>query len=266
VRKRTGVDRLVELGNILQNVSHMPRSGTMAQTVAVKPSALGLRAVKLLGDVPVAALEELAQQCRWRRFLASQRVISREAEDHDVYLIVGGRVRITAFSGAGRQVTYRDVGAGEWFGDLAAIDGRLRSADVDALEDTLLASMSPAVFRRLVHEHPVVCDRVLDRLVSLVRDLTERIFDFSTLGVQNRVHAELLRLAKQAGVEGNVARIYPAPKHSDIAGKVSSYREQVTRELSAMARQGLVQRAQGALLIPDVARLERIVAEVRRSA
>jgi len=238
----------------------------MAQTVAAKPSALGLRAVKLLADVPADALEQLAQQCRWRRFASGQRVISRDAPDHDVYLIVGGKVRITAFSGAGRQVTYRDFEAGEWFGDLAAIDGRARSADVDAAEDTLLASMSPAVFRRLLHEHAIVCDRVLDRLVSLVRDLTERVFDFSTLGVQNRVHAELLRLAKQAGIQGNVARIYPAPKHSDIAGKVSTYREQVTRELSAMAKQGLVQRSEGALVIRDVARLERIVSEVRQSA
>ena len=238
----------------------------MAQTVAVKPSALGLRSIKLLQDVAPPALEELAQQCRWRRFPVGQRVISREADDHDVYLIIGGKVRITAFSGAGRQVTYRDIATGDWFGDLAAIDGRSRSADVDALEDTLLASMSPTLFRRLLHEHPIICDRVLDRLVSLVRDLTERVFDFSTLGVQNRVHAELLRLAKQAGIEDNVARISPAPKHSDIAGKVSTYREQVTRELSAMAKQGLVRRSDGALVIPDVARLERIVAEVRRSA
>jgi CRP-like cAMP-binding protein len=238
----------------------------MGETVAAKASALGLRHIRLLADVPPEALEDLAQQCRWRRFPAGQRVISREAQDHDVYLIVGGKVRITAFSGAGRQVTYRDIATGQWFGDLAAIDGRSRSADVDALEDTLVASMSPSVFRRLVHQHPAVCDRVLDRLVTLVRDLTERVFDFSTLGVQNRVHAELLRLAKEAGVEGNVARISPAPKHSDIAGKVSTYREQVTRELSAMAKQGLVRRSEGALLIPDVAKLERIVAEVRRSA
>jgi hypothetical protein len=76
----------------------------------------------------------------------------------------------------------------------------------------------------------------------------------------------LLRLAREAGVEGNTAVIQPAPKHSDLASKVSTYREQVTRELSAMVKQGLLQRRDGALVIPDVARLERIVQEVRRSA
>ena len=244
----------------------MRNSQPIAKTSGARPSALGLLGITLLTGLDPEVLEALAQQCRWRRFAAGQRVISREAEDHDVYLAVSGRVRITAFSAAGRQVTFRDIGAGDWFGELAALDGRPRSADVDALEDSLLASMTPAVFRRLLHQHPVVCDRVLDRLAGLVRDLTARVFDFSTLGVQNRVHAELLRLAVQTGVRSNAARIDPAPKHSDIASKVSTYREQVTRELSALTKQGMLRRDGGALVIPDVARLERLVAEVRRSA
>lgn len=221
--------------------------------------------MRLLEGVPASALEQLAQQCRWRRFPVAQRVISRDAQDQDVYLIVSGRVRITSFSAAGRQVTYRDIPAGDWFGDFAAIDGLSRSADVVALEDTLAASMSPAVFRDLLHVHPAVCDRMLYRLVTLVRELTERVFDLSTLGVQNRVHAELLRLARLAGVKANVARIDPAPRHTEIASQVSTYREQVTRELSAMAKQGLVERDGHVLVIPDFDRLEKIVAAVRRS-
>lgn len=238
----------------------------MPRPITAEASILGLRSNSLLKGIPVSALEEFARLCRWRRFPAGQQVISREAADQDVYLIVSGKVRVTAFSAAGRQVTYRNIAGGDWFGDFAAIDGLSRSADVVALDDTLLAAMSPVVFRRLLHEHPAVCDRMLQRLVTSLRELTERVFDFSTLGVQNRVHAELLRLARQAGIKGNAARIDPAPKHSDIAGQVSTYREQVTRELSAMARQGLVERAGRALVIPDVARLEKIVAEVRRSA
>jgi CRP/FNR family transcriptional regulator, cyclic AMP receptor protein len=241
-------------------------AGAMTPTTAPRPSALGLRGIKLLAGLDSHGLEALAQQCRWRRVPAGQRVTSREARENDLYLIVSGKVRITAFSAAGRQVTFRDIGAGDWFGDLSALDGQARSADVEALQDTLVASMTPAVFKSLVHSHPEICDQVLDRLVTLVRDLTERVFDFSTLGVQNRVHAELLRLAKHAGVERNVATIDPAPTHSDIAGKVSTYREQVTRELSAMVKQGLLQRRGRALLVIDVARLERMVAEVRRSA
>lgn len=234
-------------------------------TKTVEPSIFGLRRVQLLEGLPQPAVERLAQQCRWRRVLAEQRVISREAQDRDLYLIISGRVRVTSFSASGRQVTYRDIAAGDWFGDFAAIDGMPRSADVEALEDSVMAVMSPEVFRQLLHAHPDACDRVLRRLVASVRELTERIFDLSTLGVQNRVHAALLRLGKQAGVKGNAARIDPAPKHADIASQVGTYREQVTREISVMVRQGLIQRANRALVIPDVARLEQAVTEVRRA-
>jgi CRP-like cAMP-binding protein len=237
----------------------------MPKSTTVEPSVTGLKSIKLLQGVPHAALEVLARQCRWRRFVADERIISREAPDNDVYLIISGRVRVTAFSAGGRQVTFGDIKAGQWFGDFAAIDGFSRSADVVAVEDAVVAALSPALFQRLLHEHPVVLDCMLRRLVSCVRELTERVYDFSTLGVQNRVHAEILRLARQAGITDNAARIEPAPKHSDIAGQISTYREQVTRELSAMAKQGLVQRSGTALVVPDVARLERIVSEVRRS-
>jgi len=237
----------------------------VSKSKSIEPSALGLKRVRLLEGVAASALARLAAQCRWRNVPAGQRVIARDAPDQDVYLIIAGRVRVTSFSAAGRQVTFRDIPAGDWFGDFAAIDGLSRSADVVALDDALVAAMAPAVFRDLLHEHPAVCDRMLHRLVTSVRELTERVFDLSTLGVQNRVHAEVLRLARLAGVKANVARIDPAPRHSEIAGQVSTYREQVTRELSAMAKQGLVQRSGRALLIRDVARLEQIVAEVRRS-
>ena len=228
-----------------------------------RPSTLGLRRVKLLAGLGGDTLDDLAQRCRWHYCNAAQRVTSRDSDDHDVYLIVAGKVRITAFSAGGRQVTFRDLAAGDSFGELAAIDGHSRSADVEAIEDSVLASLSPAAFKRLLHEHPEVCDRVLDGLAAIVRDLSNRVFEFSTLGVQNRVHAELLRLAKEAGVDGNMARLQPPPKHSDIASRVSTYREQVTRELSALAKRGLVQRVNGALVIPDVAKLEQLVVEMR---
>ena len=238
----------------------------MARPASVETSAHGLKSNTLLDGVPLPALEKLARQCRWQRFAAGQRVISRAAPDHDVYLVVSGKVRVTSFSAAGREVAFGDLRGGEWFGDFAAIDGLSRSADVVAIDETLLASMSPALFRQLLREHPEACDRVLRKLVKSIRELTERVFDFSTLGVQNRLHAELLRLARQAGVEGNRARIDPAPRHAEIAGHISTYREQVSRELSAMAKQGLIQRSGGALVIPDVDRLEKIVSQVRHAA
>lgn len=86
-----------------------------------------------MDDLPSDVLEHLAQHCCWRRIEAEYRVISRAARDEDAFLIVSGRARVTSISTAGRQVTVRDIGTGDWFGDFTAIEGQARSADVVAL-------------------------------------------------------------------------------------------------------------------------------------
>jgi len=179
---------------------------------------------------------------------------------------VSGRVRITTYSQAGRQVTFRDIAAGDIFGEVAALDGRPRSADAIALEAALLASLSPTQFARLMAEEPTIGGRMMKRLAGLVRSLSVRVIDLSTLGVQNRIHAEILRLAREAGIAKNRARLDPGPKHADIASQVSTYREQVTRELSALAKAGIVQKDGAALVVRDVARLEQMVEDVRGAA
>lgn len=229
----------------------------------LQPSSLGLRRIELLGGLSPDRLDALARNCVWRSYPAGKRIISRNATDRDVYLLVSGRVRITTYSHGGRQVTFRDIGAGEVFGEVAALDGMPRSADVIALDAALLAILPAALFSRLLSDEPAVGRRVLRHFASLVRQLSERVIDLSTLGVQNRIHAELLRLAREAGVAGNTARIEPAPKHADIASQISTYREQVTRELSALARAGVLGKEGGALVVKDVKRLEKMVEDVR---
>lgn len=232
----------------------------------IEPSSLGLRNIGLLAGLAPERLDALAQQCVWRSHEAGRRIISRNAPDRDVYLLVSGRVRITTYSQGGRQVTFRDIAAGEIFGEVAALDDKPRTADVIALDNALLASLPPAAFRRLLADEPQLGSRMLARLASLVRALSERVIDLSTLGVQNRIHAELLRLAREAGVERNSARIEPAPKHADIASQVSTYREQVTRELSALARGGVIAKDGNALVVRDVKRLQKMVEDVRAAA
>jgi len=175
-------------------------------------------------------------------------------------------VRVTTYSASGRQVTFRDVAAGDWFGEVAAIDGLPRSADVQALEDTLLATLPHDSFARLLGEEPSVTQQVLQRLVRLVRSLSERVIDISTLGVQHRIHVEVLRLAHEAGVANNGARIDPAPKHADLAGRVSTNREQVSREMSALQQAGLLAKDGRALLVSDVERLAQMVERERLSS
>jgi CRP-like cAMP-binding protein len=221
----------------------------------MQPSSLGLRSVELLHGLPLQRLDEISRQCAWRRFEAGQTLIAREQDDRDLLLIVAGAVRVTSYSGGGRETSFRDLRAGTSFGELSALDGQPRSADVIALSPGLLASLPPAAFRQLLQREWTVNERVLLQLAALARSLIERVLDLSTLSVQQRVCLELLRLAQRATGTANQGRIEPAPKHADLAHLVSSYREQVTRELSALSRAGVLAREEGALVVRDMDRL-----------
>src|SRR5690606_3125352 len=132
-------------------------------------------------------------------------------------------------------------------------DGRARHADAQALRETLLASMSPEVFRSILANHASVRERLLRRLTGSVRELADRLLDLGAQPVQRRIWAEVLRLARLAGASADGARIEPVPTRKDIASRVGTTREQVTRELSRLAREGLIERSRQALVVRDIA-------------
>ena len=235
-------------------------SGKGAVTVDLTTESLaGVEVFQRLGG---ADRGKLAALCHGRRYAKLQRVLSHKDSTNDIFFIVSGRVRITIYSLGGKEITFRDQAAGEMFGELGAIDGGPRSAHVMALEDSLLASMSRETFWEVLRGYPEVAEFTMKRLATLVRLLSERVFEFSTLAVRNRIHAELLRLARDNLLDGGTARISPSPTHADIASRISTHREAVTREYHNLSEAGLVEQRRGELVINDVQRLETMVLEV----
>ena len=218
-----------------------------------------LAGITLLSGLDEKARERLEQKCRWRTYPAHATIIVEQSDPVEVYFVVSGKVQIVRFSHGGREVHYGDVEDGGHFGELAALDGLPRSANVIAVVDTEIASIPLQAFLELVSDHTDVAMRVMQRLAEIVRNADTRILDLSTLGAHNRVQAELLRLAREAGIENNRAVIAPAPKQAEIAGRVSVVRETVTRVLGDLARDGVVKREQGALHVLDADQLAAMV-------
>lgn len=206
--------------------------------------------------------KRIAEKCRGFRYGANQLVVSHKDPHTDVYFIVGGEVRATFYSLSGREVAFRDLGPGDTFGELAAIDGKPRSAYVITLGDAFIASMPADTYWETIRSFQPVAEATLKRLTNLIRLLSDRVVEFSTLGVKNRIHAELLRLAKEHENPDNTATVTPAPKHADIASRVSTHREAVTRELNNLIRTGLLEKRGGALFVRDISRLSDMVEKV----
>ncbi|HSK42070.1 MAG TPA: Crp/Fnr family transcriptional regulator [Arenibaculum sp.] len=222
-----------------------------------------LDGIDLFKPLSPAERASLARQCAWRRFHADEQIIDHMSETRDVCFVVDGRARVVMYSLSGREISFDDVDAGGFIGELSAIDGKPRSASVVALTETLVAFMPPRPFREIVAGHPDIALCVMQRLASIIRRSTGRIMDLSTLGANNRVHAEVLRLAKPGLRPGNTATISPIPVHSDIASRVSTTRETVARVLGELSRAGIVERRHESLFVRDYARLETMVEDVR---
>jgi len=225
-----------------------------------------LDGISLFSSLTKAEKDELARQCRFKRYAVGEHIIDGQSESKDIFFVVSGTVRVVNYSLSGREVALDDIGAGNYFGELAALDGGPRSAFVVAQGgDAVAAAMSPEVFQRLISTKPLVGTEIMRRLARMVRQANDRIMDLSVLGANNRDHAELLRQAWAFTKDGKTASIKPIPVHSDIASRVSTTRETVARVLNELAREGLVERQKDALLIRDMAKLAVMVEDVRGS-
>ena len=210
-----------------------------------------------------AERRDFEMSCRWRRFAAGEQILDQQEESQNVYFITQGRVRVVNFTLQGKEVTLDDLCEGDYFGELAAFDGRPRSSSVVALEESDIAKMSPERFLKLINKYPQVALRVLRNMASTIRNSNERIVDLSTLGANNRVHGELLRQARNGRRENNTSTIEPIPVHADMASRASTTRETVARVVSELTKMGILKREENALLVCDFGRLEEMVEEVR---
>ncbi|MBT5265739.1 MAG: Crp/Fnr family transcriptional regulator [Rhodospirillaceae bacterium] len=218
---------------------------------------------KLLGALPADRIADLDQRVRWRAYEPEQTIIVAEDEGTDVYFVIKGEVRVTVYSETGKTVIISDLKAGDHFGEYAAIDGRSRSASIVALNRTLVAAMPASMFHGLLETQPEIARDIMRGLAGAVRGLVERVVEFSTLGVRNRIHAELLRLARAGRVVDGAGRVSPPPTHAEIAARISTHREAVTRELNQLERDGMLERTKGALVIRDLGQLAEMVENAR---
>lgn len=222
-----------------------------------------LRQISIFRNAAESTLDRVAALSRWQRHADGTIILSYQDASTDIFFILEGAVRAIIYAPDGKALLFTDLEEGEAFGEIAAIDRGPRSASIEALRPTLVAVMSASDFERILRDDAEVCIAALRLLTSRIRRLSERVYEFRALAVQNRIHAELLRLAKGSGVKHGDVAMSPAPTLAEIADRVSTHREAVSRELSRLGSLGLIVREGSALRITDVARLADLVREAR---
>lgn len=186
-------------------------------------------------------------------------IVSEEEDDDDVYFILSGRARAATYTASGREVMLSELECGDSFGIFAAIDGQPRSTNVVALEDSRIARISAAHFNEVLETHPGVARAFLRYLVDRIRALSSKMTDVTTRNAEQRLIAELLRLAKPLEDGGDVAVVDPLPTQQQLATVIFSQREAVGRDMSKLKEAGLLRRDGRALTINSVKGLQALL-------
>jgi len=183
-------------------------------------------------------------------------IVSEDETDDDVFFILSGSARAATYTDSGREVLLSELYTGESFGLFAAIDGQPRSTNVIAVEDARIARMSAEKFNEVLYGNPAVARAIILYLVERIRHLSTRMTAVTTRNAEQRLMAELLRLAEPGMKDDDDTAVIEAlPTQQDLATLLFSQRETIGRDMSKLKDAGLIERKGRSLVIRSVSRL-----------
>lgn len=166
-------------------------------------------------------------------------VVIHEGDNSDsLYVILAGRVRVYLGDEEGKEVDLNILGAGEYFGELAAIDNFPRSASVITLEECRFSVVSKKEFDSCLTKNPQIAVRIIDELSTRFRSMTENVKSLALMDVYGRVARTLINLAAESD-EGKLV-IKQKLTQQDLANMVGASREMVSRILKDLTRGGYI--------------------------
>jgi CRP-like cAMP-binding protein len=219
-----------------------------------------IRRLPLFAGVSAEALTAFVSKSHWRACAAGEIILDTGETSHEVFFIAEGAVRVVVRTVFGYEAILNDLNAGTFFGELAAIDGVRRSANVTALVQTRLLVVPGTAFMELVLSSRDATQRLLRLLSSRLRAKDERLIEFGVLSVRQRLIAELLRLSRDRG--GGECVVSPPLAQHVLAGRIGTRRESVSREMADLSRSGLLTVGRGAIVLHHPGKL---LAEVEAS-
>jgi CRP/FNR family transcriptional regulator len=225
-------------------------------------STTGLLArVPLLSGLSQQELDRIAQVAVPRSFPKGARVFHEGDESDACYIIRKGEVRVTREHSDGRAIALATLGPGEIVGELAMLDGEVRSASVEALSDVELLAVAARDMRGLLERNPEITAKLVVALTRRVRETNERVARQSFQTVPSRVAGVLSQLVAEAGSDGNGARegVTIRMNQADLAQLAGTSRESVSRFLAVLERAGVVRVGRGRVTVLETGRLRAYI-------
>ena len=218
-----------------------------------------LATVPLFAGLDSDALDALGRTMRARRFKRGEVVFHQGDPGDALFVVTSGAVKITLPSEAGEEAILATLRPGDFFGELALLDGAPRSATAAALEPTDTLVLSRAGFRELVSAQPAIRDALFAALAAELRRLTVHVEELHFLDIAGRLAARLARLCDEQGIAGldGTIRLDAPLTQTDLASMVGCTRQSVNKLLGLFVSDGLLVLERDAIVVRDVEALRR---------
>ena len=213
-----------------------------------------LARVPLFAGLEREELEGLSVSLRRRRYPKGTVILWRGDPGTTLYLIEFGYVKTTVTSPEGQEAILAVLGPGEFFGDLALLDGRPRSANIVVVEESQLLLLERDAFVKAIEGSPKLALGMLAALAGRLRYDVELLQEASFLDIPARLARVLLRLSDALDQpDGMTVRIPPQLTQTELAGMVGATRESTNKWLRFYEQQGVIRRdgAQITILRPE---------------
>ncbi len=218
----------------------------------------------LLRDIPLFSilkevdLRRLESRLVRRRYASGEVLFHMGDEGGNLYIIESGRVKVTIPSAEGDEVILAILEAGEILGEISLIDGKPRSATVQAMKDTAALCLFRENFLEVLRERFDVVLQVLEILADRLRLTDTLVAESRFMDITARLAKKLLDLTRAFGVEEELGvRICVRVTQKDLASMVGATRESVNKQLKAFRESGLLTMSEGHIRVLDPEGLAR---------
>lgn len=226
------------------------------QSMVEDPAAI-LRQAPLFAELPAEELRQLAALLRRRTFRRGEVIFHRGDPAGAMHILSSGRVKVSRPSEDGNETVLDLLGEGACFGELAALDGGLRSATVTAVEQTETQMLLREDVVNLARSSPDLAMALVHILVSRLRRTDDWLDDANFADLDTRMANRLLELAETHGQETADGILVPFPlTQSDLAGMLGATRARVNRMLGIYQDAGLLRLGSGTFTIVDMQGVE----------
>ena len=205
----------------------------------------------IFGGLDPAEREIIAKRARRRHFAAGELLFQEGDRCAGLHIVATGRVRIFKSSPSGREQVLAIEGPGSTVAELPVFDGGSYPASSIAIEETEIMFLPREEFRAFCLERPEVALKVLAAVGARLRQLVDLIEELSFTTVRQRLAATLVRLAKNGKKESDGIAFDLPDSHQEMAHKMGTVRELVSRNLTRLAAEGMIKLDGRHILVRD---------------